>query len=99
MVYRDDKFTEKGRKGLDFWSIFVLGMLRLVCNWSYDMLENMANNHRDIRHLIGLNDWLDADKKFSRTALHEKNKGWIIHKFFKDTFRIPLESVHIRGEF
>jgi hypothetical protein len=71
MVCRDDKFTEKGRKGLDFWSIFVLGMLRLVCNWSYDMLENMANNHRDIRRLIGLNDWLDADKKFSRTALHD----------------------------
>ena len=71
MVCRGDNFTEKGRKGLDFWSIFVFGMLRLVCNWSYDMLENMANNHRDIRRLIGLNDWLDADKKFSRTALHE----------------------------
>jgi len=71
MVCRGDNFTEKGRKGLDCWSIFVFGMLRLVCNWSYDMLENMANNHRDIRRLIGLNDWLDADKKFSRTALHE----------------------------
>ncbi len=70
MVTNDNGNAEKGREGFDFWSIFVFGMLRLVCNWSYDMLENMANNHSDIRRLIGLNDWLDADKKFSRTALH-----------------------------
>ena len=70
MVTNGKTGAEKGREGLDYWSIFVFGMLRLVCNWSYDMLENMANNHRDIRCLIGLNDWLDAGKKFSRTALH-----------------------------
>ena len=67
----DDVCAERGRHGLDFWSIFVFGMLRLVCNWSYDMLENMANNHRDIRLMIGLNEWLDNDTKFSRTALHD----------------------------
>ena len=26
----------KGRKGMCFWTILVLGVLRLVCNWDYD---------------------------------------------------------------
>ena len=49
MVCRDDSVTEKGRKRLDCWSIFVVGMLRLVGNWSYGMLENMASIVKHVR--------------------------------------------------
>ena len=35
-----------GRPGMDLWKILVLGALRLNCNWDYDKLHNIANNHK-----------------------------------------------------
>lgn len=43
-----------GRKGMDLWSIFVLSQIRLCLNISYDMLHNLANNHRTLRQLMGV---------------------------------------------
>ncbi len=43
-----------GRKGMDLWSIFVLSQVRLCLNISYDMLHNLANNHRTLRQLMGV---------------------------------------------
>jgi hypothetical protein len=42
-----------GRPGMELWKIFVLGVLRQVCNWDYDKLQNQANNHLLIRQLLG----------------------------------------------
>ena len=67
----DQVSSESGRDGIDCWSVFVFAVLRLSSNWSYDVLENMVNNHRDIRGMVGLNSWLDQDKRFSRQTLHE----------------------------
>ncbi len=43
-----------GRTGMDLWSIFVLSQVRLCLNTSYDVLHNLANNHRSMRHLMGV---------------------------------------------
>ena len=43
-----------GRTGMDLWVIFVLAQLRLCLNISYEMLHNLANNHRSLRHLMGI---------------------------------------------
>ncbi len=53
---------KKGREGLSFWAIFVLGMLRLTCNWDYDRLKNQADNHRKIRQMMGMNLFVDESK-------------------------------------
>jgi hypothetical protein len=42
-----------GRPGMDMWSIFVMGVLRLNLNWDYDRLHEMVNNHRTIRQIPG----------------------------------------------
>ena len=42
-----------GRKGMDLWKILVLGTLRLCCNWDYDKLMEMANNHNKLRMMLG----------------------------------------------
>ncbi len=42
----------KGRQGMDLWNIFVLGTLRLECNWDYDKLLEMANEHKTIRLML-----------------------------------------------
>jgi IS5 family transposase len=42
-----------GRPGMDLWKILVLGTLRLNCNWDYDKIHEMANNHHNLRRMLG----------------------------------------------
>jgi transposase, IS5 family len=42
-----------GRPGMDLWKILVLGTLRLNCNWDYDKVHEMANNHHTLRQMLG----------------------------------------------
>jgi hypothetical protein len=43
-----------GRAGMDLWSIFVLAQVRLCLNLSYDVLHDLANNHHNMRCLMGV---------------------------------------------
>jgi len=45
---------DTGRKGMDLWCIFVLAQVRLCLNISYDVLHDLANNHRTMRQLMGV---------------------------------------------
>jgi len=42
-----------GRPGMDLWKILVLGTLRLNCNWDFDKLHDIANNHLILRQMLG----------------------------------------------
>lgn len=42
-----------GRKGMDLWKILVIGTIRLNCNWDYDKLLNIVNEHKSIRQMLG----------------------------------------------
>jgi len=42
-----------GRPGMVLWRILVLGVLRLNCNWDYDKLQEIANNHQTLRQMLG----------------------------------------------
>lgn len=42
-----------GRPGMELWKILVLGALRLNCDWDYDKLHDIANNHKKIREFLG----------------------------------------------
>lgn len=44
---------DNGCPGMDLWKILVLGTLRLVCNWDYDKLHEIANNHKTLRQMLG----------------------------------------------
>ena len=45
--------TKKGRRGMDLWTILVLGTIRLNCNWDYDKVQEIANNHITLRKMLG----------------------------------------------
>ena len=47
------KSHETGRPGMNLWKILVLGTLRLNCNWDYDKILEMANNHSKLREMLG----------------------------------------------
>lgn len=48
-----------GRRGMDLWKILVLGALRLCCNWDYDKLMEIANNHLTLRMMLGHSSFHD----------------------------------------
>ena len=48
-----------GREGLDDWQILVLAAVRLGCNLNYDKLQDLAEQHRELRHTMGVGDWND----------------------------------------
>jgi hypothetical protein len=52
-IIPDDTDTDNGRPGMDLWSILVLGTLQLNCNWDYDKLLEIANNHKTVREFLG----------------------------------------------
>ena len=43
-----------GRTGMDLWCIFVLSQVRLCMNISYNVLHDLANNHRTMREMMGV---------------------------------------------
>lgn len=48
--------TNTGRKGMDYWHICVLMAVRLGCNFTYDQLQDLSENHRSLRAIMGLGD-------------------------------------------
>jgi hypothetical protein len=50
-----------GRPGMNLWTIFVLGQVRMCLNLSYNMLHHLANNDRLLRQLIGIVDELGVE--------------------------------------
>jgi len=52
-----DSRGDCGREGLSYWQILVLAAVRLGCNFDYDRLQNLAEEHRTLRMLMGIGDW------------------------------------------
>lgn len=44
-----------GCPGMDLWKILVMGTLRLNCNWDFDKLHEIVNNHKTVRQMLGHN--------------------------------------------
>ncbi len=51
--------SHTGRPGMEQWKILVLGVLRLGLNVDYDRIQELANQHKTIRQMLGHSDWLD----------------------------------------
>lgn len=45
-----------GRPGMNLWTVFVLGQVRMCLGTSYDMLQHLANNDLLLRKLLGISD-------------------------------------------
>jgi hypothetical protein len=65
-----DSRTDRGRKGLDHWQILVLASVRIGCNLDYDKLQDLAEQHRNLRQMMGIGDW-EEDVEFSWTRIRD----------------------------
>ena len=59
-----------GRKGFDYWQVLVLVAVRLGCNYNYDQLQDLAEEHRALRQMMGIGDW-DEDTSFNWRRIHD----------------------------
>ena len=59
-----------GRPGMTQWTILVFGVLRLALNIDYDRLQELVNQHKTIRQMIGHSDWLD-DARYELQTLKD----------------------------
>jgi len=65
--------VKNGRPGMDLWKILVLGTLRLSCNWDYDKLHNISNEHKTVREFLG-HTVFDFDQRYSLQTLKDNIK-------------------------
>lgn len=63
-----DKTT--GRPGMELWNILVLGTIRLNCNWDYDKLREIANNHKTLRQMLG-HGFIDNGQEYALQTLKD----------------------------
>ena len=59
-----DTSRKHGRRGMNYWEIAVLAATRLGCNLDYDKLQDLAENHRRLRQIMGIGDWQDDEVDF-----------------------------------
>jgi hypothetical protein len=62
--------SNKGRPGMDQWCILVLGTLRLGLNADYDRIQELANQHRTLRAMLGHGPFT-ADKDYRLQTLKD----------------------------
>lgn len=63
------KNNKTGRPGMDLWQIFVLSQVRLCQNISYDDLHDLANHHRLIRQIMGI----ESDFGYKKQSISYQN--------------------------
>jgi hypothetical protein len=63
--------NDRGREGLDYWHITVLAAVRLGCNLDYDKLQDLAEQHRALRQIMGIGDWQEAIEAISHRIVDE----------------------------
>lgn len=52
-VIPSDVDANNGRPGMDLWKILVMGVLRLDLDCDYDRLQELVNEHKTIRQMLG----------------------------------------------
>lgn len=60
----------RGRTGMNYWPILVLGAVRLGCKLDYDKLQNLAEEHRSLRNIMGVNGW-DDEQSFDWRCIRD----------------------------
>jgi hypothetical protein len=65
-----DSRSDVGREGFSYWEITVLAAVRMGCDLDYDKLQDLAENHRALRSVMGIGDW-DQSTNFSWRRIHD----------------------------
>jgi len=62
----EDADPDVGREGMTLWQILVLASVRLGCNFTYDQLQDLAENHRALLEIMQVGSWEEASFDWRR---------------------------------
>jgi hypothetical protein len=95
----EDSRNDCGREGLDYWEIAVLAAVRLGCNLDYDKLQDLAEQHRALRHIMGIGDWQENNDFRARrirdnlSLLKPETIEAISHCIVDEAYRLSPDAV------
>jgi hypothetical protein len=98
----------RGRPGMSQWQILVLGVLRLGLNADYDRIQELANQHKTLRQMLGHSDWADEKyyelqtlkdnlRLFTPEVLDRINQE-VVHAGHKALKKSPEEGIVARAD-
>jgi hypothetical protein len=64
-----DNSDKHGCCGLNYWEILVLASVRLGCDLDFDALQDLADNHKNLRHMLMVKPY--HDKRYPRSTIHD----------------------------
>jgi IS5 family transposase len=86
---------------MDLWKILVLGTLRLNCNWDYDKLRHISNEHKTVREFLGPTIY-EFDQRYSLQSLKD-NLALFTPELLDQNNQVVVRAGHDRvggpGEF
>ena len=85
-----------GRPGLSYWEILVLAAARLGCDYDYDQLQDLAENHRALRQVMGIGDWEIAkeDRKRFDWRRIESNVNLLRPETIAEIYQAIIQEGH-----
>jgi transposase, IS5 family len=100
-----DADANRGRPGLTLWQILVLASVRLGCDCTYDHLQDLAENHNNLRHIMQvIHAWKDESFDWRRIRdnvclVQPETIEKINHLIVAEGHRLAPEAVEsIRGD-
>jgi len=83
-----------GRPGMNLWTIFVLGQVRMSLGLSYDMLQNLSNNHLLLRKLLGFSEVFGEESfEFTYQNIYD-NVSKLSDEMLKELNEVIVEFGH-----
>ncbi len=83
-----------GRTGMNLWCIFVLSQVRLCLNTSYNMLHNLANNHKNLRIIMGIETEFGVERIIIEYQNIYDNVSKLSNEMLREINAIVLEFGH-----
>ena len=93
-----------GAPGMSYWEVLVLGAVRQGCNLDYDALHDLANNHRTLRQIMGLDPW--EGSRWGYTTIYDNvsqlstdTLKWISNQIVTEGHRLAPAAIEaVRGD-
>ena len=77
---------------MELWRVLVLGLLKQGINCDYDRLHDLANQHGDVRRMLGISDVLGAETFSYRTLA--RNVALLTPELLAAVNRLAVEAGH-----
>ncbi len=84
--------TSTGRPGMALWTTFVLATLKLGLNCDYDRLQELANQHKVVRQMLGHSGWEDTTEYKLQTLID--NVSQLKPEVLADINQVIVEAGH-----